>query len=313
MNNFKEDFNPVCLKISDYKTSTEYKNDYFLKNIVNTTEYYELQILKAYFTYGFLCIKHIFEASKQLSNDKQSEITYRKVNDWSSKELFEENRTRDIEWRKYSIPKAVQLLLINDLKKYGFSNTQIKEICKQVFYDKCDIQVENNKYNYRSFDFFASTFYKTGVNFSLLIDNNCNSYVLTNKDLAFNIVDGIDMTKPYLILPFSKYLSVFASYVFGRENEGVITEKLSAKEILPTPNEQKIIERVRDNEIQNITINRKSRNKSLIMKSTKIQDNVNLTDEELGELSRKPYTKTKMSNIKGDNYNLEIEETEKLD
>lgn len=117
MSSFKEDFNPVCLKISDYKTSTEYKNDYFLKNIVNTTEYYELQILKAYFTYGFLSIKHIFEASKQLSNDKKSEITYRKVNDWSSKELFEENRARNIEWRKYSIPKAVQLLLINDLKK----------------------------------------------------------------------------------------------------------------------------------------------------------------------------------------------------
>lgn len=310
----KEHFNPINLKISDYNTPIEYKNDYFIKNIVNTIEYYELQILKAYFTYGFLSIKHIFEASKELSNSNNSEITYRKVNDWSAKGLFEENRKRDIEWRKYSIPKAVQILVINDLKKYGFTNKQIIKICDQIFNEKYDVQVENQRYNYKYFDFYASTFYKNGANFSLLIDNQCDAFILTNMNLTFNIADGIDLTKPFLILPFSKYLSVFAKYVFGRENEGIITEKLSAKEKLPTNNEQKVIDKIRDKEVHNITINRKSRNKSLIMKSIKNQSDIYLTDVELGDLSKKsPYIKTTISNVKGNRFNLEIEETEKLD
>lgn len=309
-----ENFNPINLKISDYSNPAEYKNDYFIKNIVNTIEYYELKILKAYFTYGFLSIKHIFEASKELYNTNNSEITYRKVNDWSSKGLFEENRKRDIEWRKYSIPKAVQILVINDLKKYGFTNEQIKKICDQIFKEKCEVQVENQRYSYKYFDFYASTFYKSGINFSLLIDYECNAFILTNMNLTFNIADGIDLTKPFLILPFSKYLSVFAKYVFGRENEGIITEKLSGKEKLPTNNEQKVIEKIRDKEVHNITINRKSRNKSLIMKSVKNQNNVYLTDEEVGKLSRKsPYIKTTISNVKGNRFNLEIQETEKLD
>ena len=123
-----ENFNPKFINIKDYKTAKEYKNAFFIENIVNTSEYYELSILNAYFIHPFLSIKTIFEASKQLSNNNNSEITYRKVNDWNTKGVFEDERTSNIQWRKYSIRTGVQLLLINDLKKCGYSNAQIKLI-----------------------------------------------------------------------------------------------------------------------------------------------------------------------------------------
>ena len=48
-----------------------------------------------------------------------------------------------------------------------------------------------------------AVFYKKGINFLIMIDNDCNAFYLTEKDLAINIVEGLENTKPYLILPFS--------------------------------------------------------------------------------------------------------------
>ena len=220
MNNIDlENFNPKFINIKDYKTADEYKNAFFVENIVNTSEYYELAILNAYFIHPFLSIKTIFEASKQLSNNNKSEITYRKVNDWNTKGLFEDKRASNIQWRKYSIRTGVQLLLINDLKKFGYSNEQIKLIVKQVIDNSADVLVKNQTFNYRYFDFYASTFYKRGINFFIMIDDNCNAFYLTEKDLALNIANGLKQFKPFLVLPFSKYLSVFAEYIFHSDNE----------------------------------------------------------------------------------------------
>ncbi len=316
MNNIEKDiFNPTSLKIKDYETATAYKNDFFVKNIASTLDYYELKLFQAYYIYDFINIGYIFEASKSLSVNNKPEITYRKVNDWSVKGLFEENRNRKIEWRKYSVRTAVQLLLINDLKKYGYSNEQIKHITNQVINENSDVAVGENTYNFRYFDFYASVFFKRGVNFSILIDAECNAYTLCDKDLVANMVDGFDMTKPFLILPFSKYLSVFAKRIFSRENESVITDELTASKELPDENERKILNKVRDDEVKEIKITKKSKDKnSMVMKSKTIKDGEYLTDKDLATLVKKDkYAKTTASNVKGNLYNLSIEQTEKLD
>lgn len=316
MSYIEEDiFNPTAIKISDYDTAIAYKNDFFVKNIVKTLDYYELKMFQAYYIYDFINIGYVFEASKNLSINNKPEITYRKVNDWSVKGLFEENRNRKIEWRKYSVRTAVQLLLINDLKKYGYSNEQIKHITNQVIHESSDVSVGENTYNFRYFDFYASVFFKRGVNFSILIDAECNAYTLCDKDLIANMIDGFDKTKPFLILPFSKYLSVFAKRIFSRENESVITEELTALKELPDANERKILNKVRDGEIKEIKITKKSKDKSsMVMKSKTIKDNEYLSDKDLATLVKKDkYAKTTASNVKGNLYNLSIEQTEKLD
>lgn len=310
----KESFNPKFLKIKDYKTVEEYKNDFFVKNIVDTTEYYELAILNSYFIYPFLSLKAISQAYSELYKSDKSEITYRKVNDWSSKGLFEDNRTSNIQWRKYSVNTGIKLLLINDLKRFGYSNEQIKSILTQICEDSCSILVKNKKFNYKYFDFYASVFYKKGINFLIMIDNDCNAFYLTEKDLAINIVEGLENTKPYLILPFSKYLSVFAKYIFHRENEAIIEKSLSLN--IPNKKEQTIIEKIRNKENKEIKIENKCRHgkSSTVIKTTKIKDNVKLTSYELEELIKNnEYQRVSASISKNNTYNLKIEETEKLD
>lgn len=270
-----ENFNPKFIKIKDYKTADEYKNAFFVENIVNTSEYYELAILNSYFIYPFLSIKTIFEVSKELSNNNQSEITYRKVNDWNTKGLFEDKRTSNIQWRKYSVKNAVRLLIINDLKKFGYSNDEIKKILQQVFEESSDVLVKNKTFNYKYFDFYASTFYKRGLNFFVMVDENCDAFYLTEKDLALNIANGLKEIKPFLVLPFSKYLSVFAEYIFHSDNEKAITNALSLKNELPTTSEQIIIQSVRDEEINNINIQKKT---------TKIKNSEEITSEDLEKL-----------------------------
>lgn len=310
----RENFNPISLKIIDYKTAEEYKNDFFVKNIVDTVEYYELAILNSYFIYPFLSLKAISQAYSELYKSDKSEITYRKVNDWSSKGLFEDNRTSNIQWRKYSVNTGIKLLLINDLKRFGYSNEQIKSILTQICEDSCSILVKNKKFNYKYFDFYASVFYKKGINFLIMIDNDCNAFYLTEKDLAINIVEGLENAKPYLILPFSKYLSVFAKYIFHRENETVIEKLLSLN--IPNEKEQTIIEKVRNKENKEIKIENKCRHgkSSTVIKTTKIKDNVKLTSYELEELIKNnEHQRVSASISKNNTYNLKIEETEKLD
>ena len=310
----KENFNPSLLKINDYKTAEEYKNDFFIKNIVDTAEYYELAILNSYFIYPFLSLKAISQASKELYNSDKTEITYRKVNDWGSKGLFEDNRESNIQWRKYSVNTGIKLLLINDLKRFGYSNEQIKHILAQICDDSCSILVKNKKFNYKYFDFYASVFYKKGINFLIMIDNDCNAFYLTEKDLAINIATGFDNTKPYLVLPFSKYLSVFAKYIFHSENESLIEKSLQLD--IPNKNEQKIIEKVRNKDNKEIKIENKCRHgkPSIVLKTTKIKDNIKLSNSELAEIIKKnKFQKVLTSITKNDTYNLKIEETEKLD
>lgn len=310
----RENFNPSLLKINDYKTAEEYKNDFFIKNIVDTAEYYELAILNSYFTYPFLSLKAISQASKELYNSDKTEITYRKVNDWCSKGLFEDNRESNIQWRKYSVNTGIKLLLINDLKKFGYSNEQIKHIVTQVCDDTCSILVNNKTFNYKYFDFYASVFYQKGINFLIMIDSDYNAYYLTEKDLALNIALGLENTKPYLILPFSKYLSVLGEYIFHRKNETIIEKHFQLD--FPSENEKNIIEKIRNKDNKEVKIENKNRHgkQSMVVKTTKIKDNVKLTNSELAELIKQnEFQKVSASITKNDTYNLKIEEIEKLD
>lgn len=309
----KESFNPKFLKIKDYKTAEEYKNDFFVKNIVDTSEYYELAILNSYFIYPFLSLKSISQASQELYGSEKLEITYRKVNDWGSKGLFEDNRVSSIQWRKYSVKTGIKLLIINDLKRFGYSNEQIKHILAQICEDSCSVLVRNKKFNYKYFDFYASTFYKTGTNFLIMIDNDCNAFYLTEKDLALNITDSLNISKPHLILPFSKYLQVFAKHIFNRENEGAITKSVLLSEELPNKNEKYLIEQFRNNENDEIHIKNKKSDNSKIVKTKKIINNIKLSDKELVNLCKQDKYKKITSSVKDNgNYDITIEETEKL-
>ena len=220
-------------------------------------------------------------------------------------------------WRSKTVKArrtGVQLLLINDLKKFGYSNEQIKSIVQQIIDDRADVLVKNRTFNYKYFDFYASTFYKRGVSFFIMIDDNCDAFYLTKKDLALNITNGLKQLKPFLVLPFSKYLSVFAEYIFHSDNEKAITDELSLKEDLPNSKEQKIIKTIRDDAIKHIKIEKKSNSKSLLLRTTQIKNNTDITHEELENLVKQDkYIKTTIGKGTGQSYNISIEKTERLD
>ena len=147
-----------------------------------------------------------------------------------------------------------------------------------------------------------------------MIDSDYNAYYLTEKDLALNIALGLENTKPYLILPFSKYLSVLGEYIFHRKNETIIEKHFQLD--FPSENEKNIIEKIRNKDNKEVKIENKNRHgkQSMVVKTTKIKDNVKLTNSELAELIKQnEFQKVSASITKNDTYNLKIEEIEKLD
>ena len=131
--------------------------------------------------------------------------------------------------------------------------------------------------------------------------------------IVLNITDSLDISKPHLILPFSKYLQVFAKYIFNRENEGVITKSVSLSEELPNSNEKYLIEQFRNNENDEIHIKNKKSDNSKIVKTKKTINNIKLSDKEFVNLCKKDKHKKITSTVKDNgNFDITIEETEKL-
>lgn len=86
------------------------------------------------------------------------------------------------------------------------------------------------------------------------------------------------------------------------------------KEDLPNSKEQKIIKTIRDNEIKHIKIEKKSNSKSLLLRTTQIKNNTDITNEELENLVKQDkYIKTTIGKGTGQSYNISIEKNEKLD
>ena len=138
------------------------------------------------------------------------DLTYRKVNDWSSKGLISCSRkNKKSGWRKFSVVDAVKLCIISDLRRYGFSTVKIKALmAKMAGNEFMNFDLKSNGKNpppFLQLEYSIFACMSKG-RLLLLADENGNILLADEKDIVqrYLLLDGL--AAPAVILPFFSYV-----------------------------------------------------------------------------------------------------------
>ncbi len=230
------------------------------------------------------------------------EITSRKLNDWDEKGLLSKHRQSNKGWRLFSLADVVRLRIIQDLKTYGMANTQIQKSISDIF----ELNDSKRLFIFETYLQICATANKVVI----LVEYDGSSSLQLEDSAYVNLKINKNCSKPIIILPFYDYCTPFMphkGYNMTVNTCDVVNEQNKAR-IDAIANKL-----MNDN---NKTINlekRKRHNKeTLIIKTTSFEECVNLSEKELLERIKQPYTKV-ISVINSDgSFNVITEKTDKV-
>lgn len=218
------------------------------------------------------------------------DITYRKINLWCNDELVSDSREdNDAGWRKFSYIDIIKLLLITDLRKFNMPIDDIKTIINKVSYTTFTQLVKPTTIRVLELEYFYLKA-QSGNRIALLIDFKKEPIVVFGTE-AKTMVDYQAIRKadsPLLILPFFSYVQKIASL----SNQTIsVNEKTSMSDVVlkrfyvPSSQEQKIIDVIRNKTYEEITIKR-SNNDEIVIKA-KRRESGKFTDKDVIDLINK--------------------------
>ena len=163
---------------------------------------------------GYAFVKeHVTTLNKPIFTIKKSQtfinsITYRKINDWDSKNLISGSRDNaKAGWRKFSLVDIVRFYIINDLRKIGLDIEAIRKILIGISNSMVDIP-KNDKSHYEAFlqlEYFILSCLN-GNKIMLLIAEESGIYFFSEKDAIYTHFDTDEASSPLIILPFFSYI-----------------------------------------------------------------------------------------------------------
>jgi len=174
--------------------------------------YYDKQEIFNSKSYAFVK-EHAKTLNKPIFTIKKSQtfinsITYRKINDWDSKNLISGSRDNaKAGWRKFSLVDIVRFYIINDLRNIGLDIGGIKNILENISDSMVDIP-KNDKSHFEAFlqlEYFILSCLN-GNKIMLLIAEEGGIYFFSKKDAVYTHFDTDEASSPLIILPFFSYI-----------------------------------------------------------------------------------------------------------
>lgn len=129
------------------------------------------------------------------------EITSRKINDWDDKGLLPKRRQSSSGWRLFSLADVIRLRIIQDLKTYGMSNTQIQKSISDIF----ELNDTKRLFLFETFLQICATANKVVI----LVEYDGSSSLQLENSAYTNLKMDKGCSKPILILPFYDYCMPF--------------------------------------------------------------------------------------------------------
>lgn len=187
-------------------------------------------------------------------------LTYRKLNDWDSKDLVSPHRgNKEAGWRRFSTIGVITLLMITDLRNLGFGTARIGAILKRVSNSSVTLsggkpeRQKKVKFLELEHAIFASL---SGVKMVLLI-SGAGTTLFLPESLAVGVCfrsEGWDF--PITILPFFSYVDRLAEALEYKIEVQEDSAAAALLERIVTTREKKIIEIIRDKRYQEILLKR---------------------------------------------------------
>lgn len=229
---------------------------------------------------------------------KDTPLSYRQINSLDQNSLINENRTNKKGWRKFNFKELAYILIVQDLRKYGFNNLQLKELSK-YFLDP--------KLNYLSDLMIGCVFAQ--VEITITIDSNGTVNIF---DPGFYELIGADI--PHVRLRLNDYINKIARLINKPEfpiKYSIKSEALNSTSL--TPKEEELLKIIRNTEYSSIKI-KKSNGSDLLVHAEKkhISRIGNEVEELLNVINSKDYQDINIIKRDGKIVNYKIEETIKL-
>lgn len=197
-----------------------------------------------------------------------TDISYKKVNDWDTKNLISCSReTGTSGWRRFSMIDTIKLSIISDLKKFGFATETIKAITDRISSQTISVtEAKTGKpVNFEFLELEYSVFSALdGEKLLLIVNESAKAYLLTEKEFAFYHFFSDSASTPIVVLPFFSYLQKIAATKNRslKINEDSTIAGLFNNQL--TDQEKEILKVIRDKAYEEITTTKKDGNSFVI-------------------------------------------------
>lgn len=239
-------------------------------------------------------------------------LTYKKVNDWDSKELLSYSRLNLVAgWRRFSIIDILRLLIISDLRKLGFNLRKITNLLKNIndyTFDSNKLKqtISPNRLNTLDIFFFECL---SGNKIYLIITEKEKIIFSNETDLHKKQFYLSETFTPVIIIPFFDYVNKIAEKIDIKMKYDKDNEVYELFKILPL--ERKILDIINNKNYESITI-RKRDGKIQTIKVKEIHRG-NFSDHNIVELiNKKDYQSVSVLVKDGNKINITREETIKF-
>lgn len=184
-------------------------------------------------------------------------ITYRKINDWDSKNMISGSRNNaKAGWRKFSLVDIIRFYIISDLRKIGLDIEKIKNILGNISNASFNL-VKNGKSHNETFlqlEYFILSCLN-GNKILLLIDEEGNTSFFSEKDAVEAYLHFDEASSPLIILPFFSYARRMFKKAKEEKLDSTIEELYKNK---LTEKEKKILNIINEKKYESITIKKQN-------------------------------------------------------
>ena len=242
------------------------------------------------------------KASQQLVKS----LTYRKINDWDSKNLLSvERENNPAGWRRFSFCDLILLNIITDLRVFGFSTENIKKITSKLS-KGIKLVPSNPKTHFMALEYYiynCLSGYKT-----LLAIDDTDFYFFTEDDLV-SIFFGFDNSDfPFLTLPFYTYVEKIAK---GMKMEIKLKKDSVFSNTTLDEKEKKILDVIRNRKYREVTLIRSDDERVTIKAKSDKSGNFTI-DDIIKLIEDKDYQNVTVTNRSGKKVSLSQEELFRL-
>lgn len=284
--------------------------------ILYSPEYQSVKKLSPLLHKPFLTVKNLHPIIEDL--------TYRKINDWDSKNLISGNReNKQSGWRRFSFVDIVKFRIIMDLRTFGFPIDKIKVILEHacnssVTLVKCISNEKGKKGEKKRFKFLelehAILACLNGRKVLLLVNEaeKEKTVFATELEAVQHYFTLCQASYPVVILPFFGYVKRMMksltktdiSISAGSTIQALLNNRLTTKE-------RKILEILRNQNYEEISFS-KSDGTNIVVRA-KSRKRGSFTDEDIKEaINDRDYQKVTVSTVGGKKISLVREETIKI-
>lgn len=223
-------------------------------------------------------------------------LTYKKVNDWDNANILQFSRAKKEGWRKFSFIDIIRIQIISDLRQFGFELNKIQHLFMSLSARNFDDENSIEKATCNCLD---------GSKIILLVDDRERLKFMNETDVMRILLPLHVFSRPFLLLPFFNYVRKIAV------KDLPINPETSLSKVILKDKEKYILELIKKQEYENISITKNNGKQYTIKATTKKHGTI--SDKEIAEaISGSDYQNVKISRVKGKTISIIREETIKI-